>query len=291
LSSTAVIRFINGLFGTNYPPDSQLSYPNTETVTRDLRKIVSDTIMVINGTDVFHIETQINNDENMAVRMFRYGFEEGLKTKQTRGGIITVQFPQARVIYWETSRKTPDRLQLNLIFPDGTGHRYEVPAFKFLDYSVQELEARNMGILLPFYVLKLRKRVKAAKTGEERRCLSGEMKALMAELAETAERCTKAGLMEEGDVLSVLEHLDHLYQKLYKGYTEFREADEMLQEQFKYKWQEIQERALEQGRAEAQERALEQARKKILDLVRQGYTADQIEEMVTLENSPPLTDE
>jgi hypothetical protein len=42
---------------------------------------MSDTIVIIGGTHVFHIEAEIGNDENIVVRVFEYGFMEGLRTK------------------------------------------------------------------------------------------------------------------------------------------------------------------------------------------------------------------
>ena len=38
----AVVQFINGLFEANHPLDSVVEYPNTENVSRKLRKLLSD---------------------------------------------------------------------------------------------------------------------------------------------------------------------------------------------------------------------------------------------------------
>jgi hypothetical protein len=35
------------------------------------------------------------------------------------------KFPEAWVIYWETTRKTPDQETLVLEFPDGSIHKYK----------------------------------------------------------------------------------------------------------------------------------------------------------------------
>jgi hypothetical protein len=40
LSSKAVIRFVNGLFGTDYPLDSTITYNWTEFEDRELRRIL-----------------------------------------------------------------------------------------------------------------------------------------------------------------------------------------------------------------------------------------------------------
>ncbi|GHU39162.1 hypothetical protein FACS1894190_02650 [Spirochaetia bacterium] len=40
LSNKAVISFINGLFSTKYPPDSEITYLDKETVNEDLKNLI-----------------------------------------------------------------------------------------------------------------------------------------------------------------------------------------------------------------------------------------------------------
>ncbi|MDR2020382.1 MAG: hypothetical protein LBQ14_06435 [Treponema sp.] len=65
------------------------------------------------------------------------------------------------------------------------------------------------------------------------------MRALLENLAETAERCALAGTMGTDDLLSPPEYPDRLYSEIYRDHTEFREADKMLREKFSCKRQEI----------------------------------------------------
>jgi hypothetical protein len=231
LSNVAVINFINGLFGTKYPLDSKVEYPNTENVSKKLRRLMSDTIVIIGGVHVFHIEAEIGTDENIVVRVFEYGFMEGLRTKTVSkdGSRISLKFPNARIIYWETTKKTPDEVTLSLEFADGN-YDYKVKTFKFLNHSVDELEDGKLVILLPFYVLKLRKRAVRARTSKRRVELAKEMKPLMDELVAATDRAERTGLMSEADKRIVLEHMDRLYRELFAQYTEFKEADIMLRD-------------------------------------------------------------
>jgi hypothetical protein len=59
LSNVAIVQFINGLFETNHSLDSTVEYPNTETVSRKLRKLLSDTVVIINGIHAYHLEGEI----------------------------------------------------------------------------------------------------------------------------------------------------------------------------------------------------------------------------------------
>ena len=58
LSATAVINLINGLFGTNYPKDSTITYNWTEFQDDELRRTLADTILTINDWYSYHIEAQ-----------------------------------------------------------------------------------------------------------------------------------------------------------------------------------------------------------------------------------------
>ncbi len=49
LSAGAVVHLINGLFGTDYPPDSTVEYNWTEFQDDRLKRILADTIITING--------------------------------------------------------------------------------------------------------------------------------------------------------------------------------------------------------------------------------------------------
>jgi hypothetical protein len=227
LSNVAIINFVNGLFGTNHPLDSTVEYPNTENVSKKLRKLMSDTIVIIGGTHVYNIEGEINSDdENIAVRVFEYGFMEGLRTKTTseNGSKISIKFPNARIIYWETTKKAPDEVTLTLGFPDGEHYNYVVRTVKFLDHTIKDLEAQKLVILLPFYVLKLRKRAVNARTSKRRMELAKEIKPILEELMAAADRAEQTGLMSGSDKRIVLEHMERLYKELFAQYDEYKEA-------------------------------------------------------------------
>lgn len=74
LSSTAVVNLINGLFDTNYPTDSTISYNWTEFESDELKRILADTILTINNRYSYHMEAQITEDEDIILRVFEYGY-------------------------------------------------------------------------------------------------------------------------------------------------------------------------------------------------------------------------
>ena len=79
LSSKAVINFINGLFQTDYPTDSTITYNWTEFHDDNLTKTIADTILTIGGIHSYHIEAQMYRDEDIVLRIFDYGYKQSLR--------------------------------------------------------------------------------------------------------------------------------------------------------------------------------------------------------------------
>jgi len=95
---------------------------------------------------------------------------------------------------------------------------------RLLGHSIGDLEERGLGLLFPFYLLKVRGRVREAETTEVRRALAGELEGLVEEIGEALERTVERGLMSPGDKKKVLEYLDLLWGEVYGEYNEFKEA-------------------------------------------------------------------
>jgi hypothetical protein len=283
LSSVAIVHFINGLFGTNHSPDSTVDYPKTESVTRTLGHIISDILIVISKTFIYHLEAQIDNDENIALRVFEYGWQAGLRGKAVLDNVITVKFPSPMVLYWETTKSTPDTVILRLEFPDGKSYDYEVKSFKFLSHTMKELEEKNLVILLPFYLLKLRKRVNlalklpAAKSKAKLRELVAEMREIEEELMLALERSNKAGVISDSDALEILDHSEKMYEELYSSYDEFMEEESLLLKRLEThgkEWVAARDAARaeaerEKQRAELAEQAGRQLKKRVRELEKQ----------------------
>ena len=75
LSSKAVTNMINGLFSTNYDPDTTtISYHWTEhQADSTLKTTLADTILILNSKYAYHMEAQITEDQEIIFRVFSYG--------------------------------------------------------------------------------------------------------------------------------------------------------------------------------------------------------------------------
>ncbi|GHU54424.1 hypothetical protein FACS189442_0620 [Spirochaetia bacterium] len=135
--------------------------------------------------------------------------------------------------------------------------------FPFLDHSIAELEERNMSILLPFYVLKLRKQVKAARTGKRRLELSKEMEGIINKLEATAERSAKAGVLDGEDLTEVINQIRQLSYELYRGYTEFKEMECMKEVTVVSYTEELRRMALRRLRREVRKEVRQEVRQEV----------------------------
>lgn len=157
LSSKAVINLINGMFGTDYPLESSIVYNWTEFVDDNLKRILADTILTINGINAYHLEAQMERDNSIVFRVFEYSYSHANRTHTEVDGNYVLRFPRPMVIYLYYEGIVPDEYTLKLEFEEGKNvYEYKVPVLKLPEISPQELSDQKMIILIPFHVLKLR---------------------------------------------------------------------------------------------------------------------------------------
>ena len=166
LSSLSVVNLINGLFGTNYPKDSTVSYNWTEFEKDDLRKILADTILTINGKDSYHMEAQMEEGNAIILRVFDYSYNHALRNAREEKGVYRMKFPEPKVIYLYAENRIPDEYVLKLDFGSQGEFTYKVSTFKYQEASTRELNERKLVILIPFKLLKLRKLLEKDRSKE-----------------------------------------------------------------------------------------------------------------------------
>lgn len=108
LSTRAVINLINGLFDTDYPLDSTITYNWTEFEDDNLKKILADTIITINGKYAYHLEAQMEKDNSIVFRVFEYGYGHANRSHEIRDGRYVLRFPRPVVIYLYYEGTVPD---------------------------------------------------------------------------------------------------------------------------------------------------------------------------------------
>ena len=222
LSDKAVINLINGLFGTDYPTNSKITYNWTEHEDKDLKRTLSDSILTINDRDIYHIEAQITEDEEIVFRVFEYGFGHAYKNRTYENGNETMIFPRPCIIYLDEGKKDkiPDEYTLILKFEDQGEFSYKVPVFKLQTISVQELNDKKLIVLLPFLLLKLRKKMEKIRSKENMEELQ---RLVVNDIIDVIHKNEELGNLSHSDALDLIDLTTKLYMKIYSKYKEMED--------------------------------------------------------------------
>ncbi|MBO5277991.1 MAG: hypothetical protein J6B06_00660 [Lachnospiraceae bacterium] len=229
LSSTAVINLVNGLFDTNYPTESTITYNWTEFVDKNLKHILADTIITINGVCSYHMEAQMTTDADIVLRVFEYGYSHANRNAQKERNSHKIIFPEPKIIYLYSDSPAPDDYLLELDFGTQGSFYYHVPTFKFLETSTEELNRKKLVILIPFSLLKLRKSMQKECSKENLEALKN---LIQNDIIGSINENLLVGNITEYDA-RILKRLTHkLYLHIYSHYKELEEVTEMTDESF-----------------------------------------------------------
>jgi hypothetical protein len=308
-SGLAIIHLLNTLFRKNLPLDTPVSFGHNENVEdqeKRLAKRQSDIILRA-GKRGFLTEIQSGDDLNIALRVFEYAFAYARKQKppDEGGAVITFSLPEALIIHLEHTAKTPDTATLRIELSDGTPFEYTAPVFKLSNFSLEELEAQRLYLLFPFHIVEYRD---AASNKEDRKEVAAQVALAINKSEEMLDRACDEGVITDGDAVMIMERIAHMYVELYGTYEEFREEHMKLKERLRTRWRDYREEGRLEGREEGRlegiqegvqqglqqgvqqgvqqglQQGVQQGEQKVINLLRQGYTLEQIEKLVAQEN-------
>ncbi len=227
LSSRAVVNLVNGLFDTQYAPDSTIDYNWTEFVDDKLKRILADTIITINGTDSYHLEAQMTRDDSILVRVFEYGVAHALRHSVQKDDWCEIIFPEPKVIYLCPQNDIPEQYTLRIIFGNQGHFDYRVGVVCFNDISTEEVNRRKMVILIPFKLLKLRKELLKSRNKDN---LTALKKLIQNDIIGSIEENLDLGNITIDDARKLKRYTHFLYQQIYSHYEEMEELNEVTDE-------------------------------------------------------------
>lgn len=224
LSSTAVINLINGLYGTDYPPDSTIDYNWTEFHDDGLRRTLADTIITINHRYSYHMEAQLLKDENLIFRVFEYGFHHADQHHISTPFEDILPFPESRIIYLYASDDIPDEYTLTLDFGTRGSFLLKIPVLKYLNTSPEELTRKKLIILIPFELLKLRRLVEKKRSPENLEALKN---LIQNDILGSISENLALGNITFSDAQKLKRLTHRLYEHIYAHYDEMKVLNEM----------------------------------------------------------------
>lgn len=225
LSAKCTVNLINGLYGTDYPPDSEVIYNWTEHEDDRLKRTLADTIVTINRRYSYHVEFTMTKEGDIVLRVIEYGFHHAMKTTD----LNTIQFPEPMILYLYNEEILPDEYVLKIQFGTQGCFMYKVPVYKYLEKSKEELNNKKMIVLLPFQLLRLRKEIEKKRTPEDVEALK---KLISHDIIDTLEQNVSVGNITRVEALKLHRMIQQLYHHIYDGYAELEEAgvEQMVEE-------------------------------------------------------------
>lgn len=234
LSSKAVTNMINGLFNTDYDPDTTtINYHWTEhQADNSLKTTLADTILVLNNKYAYHMEAQITEDQEIIFRVFSYGYgyadlnKESLSDNGSKLPTFILHFPNPCIIFLgDVSSNVPDSYNLQLDFGSQRSYTYTVPTVKLADISAKELNDRKMVILIPFHLLKLRKLMTHHPSSH---AISTLKNLVETDILSSIETNVQLGNITHSDAHQLISLTKKLYSYLYETCTESEEVHDMI---------------------------------------------------------------
>lgn len=156
------------LYGKDYPKGTPITLLATESSTyldspdAPPSSRFSDIALLVNGTDYYHLECQMHNEQEMVIRMIVYDLHFSMQyttQKNKKNGDIVMQFPRSTVIYPAKNKCVPKFLQCRIIFQDNSEHIYKIPTIRIQSYSLKEIHEKHLILFIPYVLLKFRPRL------------------------------------------------------------------------------------------------------------------------------------
>jgi aminopeptidase N len=145
-------------------------------------------------------------------------------------------------------------VSVKIKFPNNKSVVYKIPAFKVLRHSVSELG--DMALLLPFYILKIRKELEKKGTDSaKRKALSKKLESYIVEIDKVLKMQKRNNYITAKDAAMLLRRLLNMNLELYGKYPEFTEVDMTLKKLVETGIDEAIDKAVAKAEAKAEVKA------------------------------------
>ena len=165
-----MIPLINEMFDKNYSlTEKIISLRNELFVLQDggnKEERITDSCIML-GDEIYHVECQSTPDGTMALRMFEYDFKIALERSQLENHTLKIRFPKSAVLYLRSPPSTPDKLTVIMETPGGT-MTYQMSVLKMQDYSLEDIFAKKLYFLIPFYLFTFEQNFGTMEADKER---------------------------------------------------------------------------------------------------------------------------
>ena len=216
-----VLPFINEVFGEAYDGTELIEFhPNEHFIDQleepDKRRITDTNFSVI-GRQIkkYHLEC---DSSKILIRLFEYDTQIALDEGEVGVDEIKVTFPHTAVLYLRDTKKTPDKMLVQIEVP-GDSAQYYVPIAKIVKYSIDEIFQKKLYILIPFYIFTYEAEFDEYNTDKEKLAeLHGQYQLIIDRLSELVEKEEITAF----DKKTIVDITDDVVRELTKKYTKLQ---------------------------------------------------------------------
>ena len=169
----------------------------------------------------------MTKDDNIIFRVFEYSYHHANRHTRTDEHSYELFFPEPKIIYLYSEADVPDEYTLILNFGSQGTFPYKVSTFKFIETSIEELNIRKMIILIPFYLLKLRKIMEKERSAQNLEALKN---LIQNDIIESIKKNLEVKNITLNDAFLLTRLTKMLYDHIYSHYDELKEITEMTDE-------------------------------------------------------------
>ena len=164
-----IIPVINEVFKTNYSMEEEITLISNEhyiveTDGKTVKRVTDSCIKLKNR--LYHIECESNPKTGIEISMIEYDFHIALSNWKREGDRAILRFPESAVLFLRHNSKSPDKLKVKLIMPDGNKANYTVPVVKVQNYTKEEIFDKNLLFFIPYYILRFEEDMKRIDSEE-----------------------------------------------------------------------------------------------------------------------------
>ena len=222
-----IIPMINEIFGEDYTGKEKIEFrPNEHFLDQQddaNQERITDTSFTICGKKKkkYHLECESSlPDGRITIRLFEYDAQIALDEGKVTSETLTVTFPNTAVLYLRSFKKTPDKMKYVIKTPGGTVE-YDVPIMKMQEYSLDDIFAKGLLMLLPFYIFLHEKQFMVYNSNEQKlEELKAEYRGILERLDEL-EREKVIGAFDKRVIIElssdVLKEIARKYENIQKG--------------------------------------------------------------------------
>ena len=169
-----LLPLIKEIFRKEYPVGTNIKMLSTEYVVskvyeygeKRIESVRSDLLIQVGSKDMYHMECQMKQGGDIAIRMLEYDMNialvHGLEWVEIAQAGNTykhrLKFPKSAILYLDNTKNTPDAESCIIVFPDETEYEYRIPILKIQEYTPTMIEEKNLNILLPFLPIRFKRK-------------------------------------------------------------------------------------------------------------------------------------